>query len=640
MRLTILLSIFLCGCQAPTKSSINTPPVIAQNIHEQLSQRPDPFSFSRHDQVKITHLDLNLKVKFKQKIMEGFVTINYQLINPKAKQLILDIRDLKIKRIETSEDKKNHKLIWRVGTTFEGLGSELIIDLPVKQTAIKIHYETTPQASGLQWLGAEKTSGKKFPFLFSQSQAVHARSWIPLQDTPSVRVTYNAKIQVKDDLRVVMSADNNNQQATDGIHEFSMKQAIPAYLIAIAIGDLELQTISEHVTIYAEKEVIDAAVYEFASTENMITATEAMYGEYQWGQYDLLILPPSFPFGGMENPKLSHITPTVIAGDRSLDSLIAHELAHSWSGNLVTNALWQDAWLNEGFTSYIEARIIDAIYGTDRMMMESTLVYQALLAEMNELSEDAQKLINPSKTNNPDDYFSGVSYDKGRFFLEWMEQQVGRPAFDEFLNGYFDHFAFQSITSSEFIEYLKAHLLSNHSSKINTAQVNTWLNEPGLPDFFKPPSTHRFTAIDQQVDAWLTGKVKASQIKTADWTTQEWLHFLRTLPEQLTTSQMQALDEAFVLTQRKNSEIAHDWLLISINNHYQAAYPRLIDYLSSIGRVKLIKPLYEALMKDPEMHNLAKNIYTKARPGYHNIATNQIDTIVGFTAIEKTTLIK
>ena len=332
----------------------------------------------------------------------------------------------------------------------------------------------------------------------------------------------------------------------------------------------------------------------------------------------------------MENPKLSHITPTVIAGDRSLDSLIAHELAHSWSGNLVTNALWQDAWLNEGFTSYIEARIIDAIYGKDRMMMESALVYDALVTSMQDLTLEQQKLVNLTPSPDPDDFFSSVSYDKGRFFLEWMEQQVGRTAFDQFLNKYFDHFAFQSLKTEDFLLFLKHHLLQNHSTSINLDQVNSWLYEPGIPDFFTPPTTHRFQAIEEQVNAWTNGSLKANEITTETWTTQEWLHFLRSLPPQLNQHQLQTLDETFELTERQNSEVAHDWLLISIRNQYQSAYARLIDYLTSIGRVKLIKPLYEALMVNSELHNLAINIYRKARPGYHNIATSQIDKIVGF----------
>ena len=634
MRLTSLGLTFIALCLVAACHQQN-PPKTFQASSETAQSRPDPYSFSRHDLVKVTHLDLDLKVKFKQQILEGFAILKYTKLDSKASQITLDSRDLKIKRVEAMNDNKNNSLMWRMGQNTEGLGAALTIDLPADDAAIKIHYETMPQASGLQWLSPQQTSGKKQPFLFSQSQAIHARSWIPIQDTPSVRVTYNATIRVKPEVKAVLSADNNHQQATDGIHKFTMKQPIPAYLIAIAVGDLAMQQISEHVAIYAEPAVLEAAAYEFAATEDMIAATETLYGPYRWGQYDLLILPPSFPFGGMENPKLSHITPTVIAGDRSLDSLIAHELAHSWSGNLVTNALWQDAWLNEGFTSYIEARIIDAIYGEDRMMMEATLSYQALLDEMQTLTKDQQKLVNPTPSADPDDFFSGVAYDKGRFFLQWMEQQVGREIFDQFLIQYFNHFAFQSIKTSDFVSFLKQNLLASHDDKISINQVNNWLHQPGLPDFFTPPSTTRFNLIDQQVQAWEAGQLPTAKINSENWTTQEWQHFLRNLPKQMSHQQMKQLDLRFELTGRQNSEIAHDWLLISINNQYQVAYPRLIEYLTSIGRVKLIKPLYEALMLKPELHNLALNIYQKSRSGYHNIAIKQIDAIVGYTKPEE-----
>jgi leukotriene-A4 hydrolase len=628
MRLTLFLLIILTGCNQSTKTELPATKINPEQLTALNAHRPDIFSFSRHDEVKMTHLNLNLEVNFKRQILEGYAIIDYQVIKPEAKRLVLDSRGLKIKRVESLHDSKNNKLLWRKGDSIAGLGTELIIDLPTDHTAIKIHYQTMPEASGLQWLEPEKTSGKKSPYLFSQSQAIHARSWIPIQDTPSVRVTYDATMHVKPGLRVVMSADNNNQQANDGVHTFSMRQAIPAYLIAIAVGDIELQKISEHVTIYAEQDVLEAAAYEFAATEEMISATEAIYGPYLWGQYDLLILPPSFPFGGMENPKLSHITPTVIAGDRSLDSLIAHELAHSWSGNLVTNAKWQDAWLNEGFTSYIESRIVEAIYGKARMMMESTLVYQALISDMQKMDVDMQKLVNPTHSNDPDDYFSSVSYDKGRFFLEWMEQQVGRKTFDQFLNQYFSDHAFKSITTQDFVKYLQDNLIKPHSEKINLTQINKWLYEPGMPSFFKPPTTQRFDVIIQTANNWITGRISTEEIETDEWTTQEWLHFLRALPKKLSFEQMQALDSQFNLTQRQNSEVAHDWLLITINNQYQPAYERLIDYLTSIGRVKLIKPLYEAMMGHENLQNFARQIYQKARAGYHNIATQQLDQII------------
>ncbi len=626
MRLILLSFVFLCSCA--NQDYANTKP---NKIVEQQSQsRPDPHSFAMPNAVKVKHLELDLEVHFKQQILDGFVVLHYDVLDENAKQLKLDTRDLKIKRVEVMNNNKNRKLLWRKGQSATGLGTELTVDLPQDHAPIKIVYQTMPQASGLQWLSPEQTSGQQQPFMFSQSQAIHARSWIPLQDTPSVRVTYNATIRTKPEARAVLSADNNNQATTDGVHHFTMDQAIPAYLIAIAVGDLEFNPISEHVTVYAEQEVLAAAAYEFAATEDMITATEALYGPYRWGQYDLLVLPPSFPFGGMENPKLSHITPTIIAGDRSLDSLIAHELAHSWSGNLVTNALWQDAWLNEGFTTYIESRITEAVHGRERMVMEGALSYQALVASMQDMSEQQQMLVGLTPSEDPDDHFTSVTYDKGRFFLEWMEQQVGRNAFDEFLNKYFNHFAFQSISTTDFLDFFSQHLLQDQSDKITMSQVKAWLFEPGIPEFFTPPTTERFAKIDTVVKAWQQGVIETDQINSQQWTTQEWLHFLRALPDQLSQQQLQSLDQTFGFTQRQNSEIAHDWLLISINNQYQAAYPRLIEYLNGIGRVKLIKPLYEAMMDHEDLHNFARQIYHKARPGYHNIATAQIDLIVKY----------
>ncbi|MEZ5470224.1 MAG: M1 family metallopeptidase [Marinicella sp.] len=629
MRAILFLFVLLAvtACQYQSNKPLPNTQINPETLSQMNAHRPDVFSFSRHDEVKIKHLDLNLEVNFKQLILEGFVVVHYDVINPEAKRLVLDTRELKIKRVEPLYEQKHNKLNWNKGDSIAGLGTELIINIPEDHSPIKIYYQTSPQASGLQWLSPAQTHGQH-PYLFSQSQAIHARSWIPIQDTPSVRITYNAKIQVKPNLRVVMSADNNTQQAVDGLHTFSMQQAIPAYLIAIAAGDIQYKKISDHVTVFAQQQLLSDAAYEFAATEEMISVTEAIYGEYRWGQYDLLVLPPSFPFGGMENPKLSHITPTIIAGDRSLDSLIAHELAHSWSGNLVTNALWQDAWLNEGFTSYLESRIVEAVYGRGRMMMEATLIYDAMLAEMQQLDNNMQKLVNTSKTNDPDDFFSSVAYDKGRFFLEWLEQQFGREHFDRFLNQYFDHFAFQSISTEDFVTFLKENLMDRYPNTVTTEQIHTWLHQPAMPVFFNPPKTQRFAVISDIADKWTSGKVRAKNIDTSQWTTQEWLHFLRSLPVQLTFVQLQELDQAFDLTHSTNSEISHDWLLIAINNRYEIAYPRLIDYLTHIGRVKLIKPLYEAMMKQGELINLATNIYQKARPGYHHIAIQQIDKIV------------
>lgn len=592
----------------------------------------DPHSFANFDQVRITHMSLDLTTNFKRKRLEGTNTISYDVLNKQAKYIILDTRDLDIKKVTYLDmkkigTKKEQKAIWQLLKPVEGLGAPLKIKLPDNHPDLTIHYQSMPQASGLQWLSAEQTAGKQYPFLFSQSQAIHARSWIPSQDSPTVRTTYQAKITAPKTLRVVMSAENKPEKPEDGVYQFNMPQAIPAYLIAIGVGDLKYKNISKHVSIYAEDAYLEKAAYEFAETENMITEAEKLYGEYRWGDYDLLILPPSFPFGGMENPRLSFITPTVIAGDRSLDSLIAHELAHSWSGNLVTNGSWRDLWLNEGFTSYFEARITEAVHGTDRMKMEAALNLQGLKAEMAEMEPHLQALVVTKNINNPDDVFSGVAYDKGRFFLEWLEVTVGRKTFDAFLNGYFDHFAFKSVSTEKFLAYLDKNLIAQSDGKITMKAVKQWIYEPGLPDTLPIPTTDRFKVIDKQVADLKISAKGLKKIKSDQWTTQEWLHFMKAIPQKLNQDQMQTIDDHFKFTEAQNSEIAHVWLLMSIKNDFQPAFERLIQYLNEIGRMKLIVPLYKAMSESEAHKNLGKNIYMSARAGYHNLARFKIDPL-------------
>lgn len=590
-------------------------------------QKPDPHSLANFEEVVITHLSLELTADFKDKELKGHVLVDYKKLNPDVKYMVLDTRDLKIRRVSYGDNKQ---LPWQLGQAQSTLGSPLRIKLPDNGEAIRIDYQTQPQATGLQWLNPKQTATGQHPFLFSQSQAIHARSWIPLQDTPAVRFTYQARIEVPKDLRAVMSAENKPELNPEGVYRFNMPQAIPSYLMAIAVGDLAYKKISEHVAIYAEQPFLEPAAYEFAKTEDMIDAAEELYGDYRWGDYDLLVLPPSFPFGGMENPRLSFITPTVIAGDRSLDSLIAHELAHSWSGNLVTNARWCDLWLNEGFTSYIEARITEKVHGQERMIMEAALNLQGLQKEMADLPEAEQRLSTCEVELDSEEVFSGVAYDKGRFFLEWMEKQVGRSEFDAFLNQYFDDFAFQSVTSKQFVAYLQENLMARFPEKLHMDTVTEWIYGPGLPEVLYVPVTNRFEVINDDINKWQSGRLKLSDIETNHWTTQEWLHFIRALPTPLDIKTMHQLDQIFNLSQSQNSEIAHDWLLLSIRYQYEPAYNRLIDYLTHIGRMKLIVPLYEAMMESDDLQNLAKRIYQKARAGYHPLAQQAVDPVVNF----------
>ena len=573
----------------------------------------DYHSFANPNEIRVTHLSLDLTANFESKQLVGEVTLDVERTKPENNTLVLDTRALEIERVSV----EGESVPFEMGETDPDLGTPLTITLPSAANSVTVAYSTSPEASGVQWLTPAQTAGKKHPFLFTQAQAVHARSFIPLQDSPQVRVTYDATIKTPESLLAVMSASNDPTTERDGEYEFNMPQPIPSYLIALAIGDLEFKAMGERTGVYAEPALLESAAKEFEDTEAMLEVTEETYGPYQWDRYDLLILPPSFPFGGMENPRLSFITPTVIAGDKSLVSLIAHELAHSWSGNTVTNATWRDLWLNEGFTTYLTYRIMEMIYGHDRFKKEAVLGYQDLENDVAALEENDEILAIDLRGRNPDDVFSNIPYEKGALFLREIEHKIGRENFDAFLMQYFKDFAFKSITTDTFIAYLDDTLLKQYPDKLDANRIHTWIFEPGIPEGAPHPESDAFTKIDDTRSAWLSGDVKAADIETAQWTVHEWLYFLNNMPESLSSAKLAELDSAFSLTSTKNNEIAHSWLMIAVENNYQPAYDRLYSYLVSIGRNKLVKPLYRELSKTPEGKAFAKRAFEEAKPGYH-----------------------
>lgn len=586
--------------------------------------RVDLHSFATSKQAAVTHISLDLTVDFDAKTLRGTATLKIQRPeSDKYYPLVLDTRDLTIEHVYAATKTGRRALQYRLGRPDPILGTSLSIE-DGPGDVVEVVYHTSPKSSALQWVDAPRTAGRTRPFLFSQSQAIHARSWIPCQDSPGVRVTYDAKIRVPSGLTAVMAADRVSQKGDETT--FKMDQPIPSYLIALAVGDLVYKPLGKRTGVWAEPSVITKAANEFADTEKMVEAAEKRFGPYRWGRYDMLVLPPSFPFGGMENPKLTFLTPTVIAGDKSLVALIAHELAHSWSGNLVTNATWRDFWLNEGFTTYIERRIVEDLYGKDRATMEAVLGKQELRAEIAKFDAKDEILHIDLKGRDPDEGMTRVPYEKGALFLATLENAVGRDKLDAFLKGYFDHFAFKSLTTADFEQYLRAQLFPKGRDPID---LGAWLHEPGIPADAPEPKSERFAALDVQAAKWSAGAISSTDLKAKDWDTLEWLHFLRAVPAKLSIEKLTELDNAYDLTDRGNAEIAQLWLVIAIRNGYKAADARLEEFLTTIGRRKFLMPLYAELAKTPAGKIRALAFYKKARPFYHPISVDSVDKLLG-----------
>lgn len=605
---------------------------------------PDEHSYARPAEVRVRHFGLRLGVDFEARVLDGSITLLVERADRGA-PLHLDTRGLSIAKVEVARaegviDLTRARLAaieapwrtasWRLGALDQHLGQGLAIPLADDVNLVRIHYRTAPDASGLQWLAPAQTADGTAPFLYSQSQAIHARSWFPCQDSPGIRTTYDAIITTPAGVRALMAADPVAHGETDR-HAFEMRQAIPAYLVALAVGKVEFAALGERTGVWAEPSVLAAATAEFGDIERMLGAIEALYGPYRWGRYDVLVLPPAFPFGGMENPKLTFATPTIIAGDRSLVSLVAHELAHSWSGNLVTNATWADLWLNEGFTVYIERRIIEALFGRERADMDAVLGRQDLTEAFAELGVDDQRLRLQLGGRNPDDGLSDVAYEKGALLLRALEESYGREVFDPFVLAWFEQHAFGSVTTAQFEAFAAEHLLDEPTLP-GRARVDlaAWLDAPGVPPGAPVPHAVAFDRVDAMVAKFVAGELDASRLTTTDWTPQQWLHFLRALPATTAVERLAALDERHGLSRSGNAEILAQWLEVGVRGGYRGVDRALETFLGTIGRRKFLMPLYRVLL-DTGRGEEARRIFAAARPGYHPITQQSLDELLGST---------
>jgi aminopeptidase N len=605
-----------------------TPPGESENR----AGATDPHSFSRPDQVVVEHLELDLTVDFETRRIHGRATL--QVDNRTGvRELMLDSRDLDIRRVSLGADEVETS--FRLGEEVEFLGQPLVVRIEPDSRIVHIDYETGPDAIALQWFEPQQTASGRRPFLLTQSESVFARTWIPCQDSPAVRITYDATVRVPPGLLALMSAENPTKPSPDGVYTFRMRQSVPSYLLALAVGELEFRTLGPTSGIYAEPSVVERAAWEFAEIEEMKAVAEKLYGPYRWGRYDLIVLPPGFPFGGMENPRLSFITPTLLAGDRSLVATVAHELAHSWSGNLVTHASWGELWLNEGLTVYIEKRIMEALYGRDYTEMLAVLDHRVLLETLDELGPESPDthLHLDLVDRDPEESFSDVAYEKGYLFLRMLEEALGRERWDRFLPRYFDEFGFGSMTSARFLATLREWMAETDpgaESLESRLQLDAWVYGPGLPANRPVIRSVALDRVDRQRQSWIEGQA-AADLDTTGWTAHHRLHFIRGLTESLPSRRLAELDEAFGWTESGNAEILHAWLLQTLDHDYEPAEPALERFLIGVGRYKFLEPLYTRLAETPEGLERARAIYAEARPGYHSIVTKKLDEMLGVT---------
>lgn len=639
----LIATMIISGCGDGINPSVNhDQPIITGNVHID-----DAHSFSNTSQIRTTHIDLEIDVNFDNKTIYGVARHTMERLKD-TDTAIFDINGPEIQKVTLGKKGSEEETDFIIGTPKEYIGQPLSIKIKKDTKYINIYYKTTENAAALDWLEPSLTTGKKHPYLYTQGQAILTRSWIPVQGTPANRITYTADVTVPKDLMALMSASNPKVKSADGKYHFEMKQPIPVYLIALAVGNLEYRSLGTNCGVYSEPEMIGKVAWEFADMPKMITAAESLYGPYKWEQYDVIVLPYSFPFGGMENPRLTFANPTLIAGDRSAVSVIAHELAHSWSGNLVTNATWDDFWLNEGFTVYFENRIMESLYGKETADMLALIEFQELEKSIQEFVESGNAkdthLKLDLKDRNPDDGMTDIAYVKGAFFLKTLENTVGRAKFDHFLKSYFNDHQFQTLTTEQFREYLNTYLLGPEKITFNTDE---WLYKPGIPKNCLKIVSPRFERVQLLADKFAhgedifkqpkkrKGKKREPALNRDQYTPQEWQAFIRRLPSKMAPEKLAIIDEKLHFSNWGNAEVATEWYCLSIRSGYKAVRPALKRFLMRTGRRKFIKPLYETLKENPDDLAWATVVYTEARPNYHPVAVGTIDEILQFKPAAK-----
>jgi leukotriene-A4 hydrolase len=574
--------------------------------------RHDPHSYADLGQGKIAHVDLRIKVDFDAHLLK--IEADYQLAEPLSGSFFLDTAGIDLQKAIAGD----RVLEWEFDEQDKLLGERLHLKGLDSVSSFTLTFNTSNQARALQWLPGAQTAGRKHPFLYSQCQAIHARSVFPCQDTPSVRFTYSAEVEVPRALTAVMAAEQvqDRESGESRIFQFRMPQPIPSYLFAIGAGHLVFRGLGPRTGIYAEPQLIEAAAWEFADNEAKIEEAEKLLGPYLWGRYDLLILPPSFPYGGMENPRLTFLTPTAILGTRGQTFLITHELAHAWTGNLVTNATWEDFWLNEGWTTYAETRITEVLEGKEIADLMAVYDEQRLFEVMERVGWDSDltRLKLPSTGIDPDAATTIIPYYKGSFFLKECEYVVGRERFDAFIQKYMATFQFQSLTTEAFLEFLKQEL-PEVFDKVNVQQ---WIYEPGLTENRRRPGSPLYDQVKHVLEAYRQG-LRPTREQAAGWNRYQVLSFLQALPKQIPVEDCAYLEEILELENKNDAANYSYFYATCIHSGYQDILPRVEEFIGRIGRMLYLLPIFRAMIASEWARPHARHILEAVRERHHAI---------------------
>lgn len=568
-------------------------------------------SFTNADQVTTTHADISLFLDFNTKIVQGTVTYQFLSLQDGLTHVILDTKYLIIKSVESANS-------WTMGQTHDVIGTPLAIELPQPVSAqqsfsLTIHYETTDKCTGLTWMSPSNTSGKKHPFCFTQCEAIHCRTLLPTQDSPQVKFTIDYSIEVEVPYTVAAGAifksivdqPNNRRRFLS-----SLKIPIPAYLVAFAAGNIVSQEVGPRSRVYCEPEILEASVYEFGETETFLSTAENLLTPYEWEEYNILVLPGSFAYGGMENPTLTFMTPTLIAGDRSLTSTVGHEIAHSWTGNLVTNRNWEHFWLNEGFTVYVERKILERMFGVPVAHMHGLVGRKGLQEAVDFYGHDS----NFTRLNlnlgdvDPDDAFSRVPYEKGYTLLMVLEQKVGEERFLSFLRDYIMRFRLKTVVSDDFVEMFGRYFPD--------VQVDwqTWLRGTGMP--------HEYPVLDDSLEKQVNETYERVKVpgyefvgnEVDGWRVDQIVMLLEKCCADVKPHYRQ-MGVMLHFNSSNNYEIKYRWVTIIILLNMVENFDQIRYFLTTQGRMKYVRPIYRLLIKNGHLE-LAQDLFNMTRDYY------------------------